>query len=1158
MHGQIKRLLECCQHVKAAQTYIAEVCDDKVYTLADVNGLATIDKGRMNDLSYLQAAAISRCILVQKESNITTNFKNNGQNVCENAVFHARRMNGTCGWKERSLLGKCQTDNVLHNKSLIISIRYPGMFLQSSLFLNICEIVGSDLMLNILLSYRMLVPEHILNISVEAESTKRTKDVDGSDYTYSICGALKRAILVMDGPDLGAAESKGESKPFVFIQCSGSVMYDSNLREQKDARKWCTIELSRHVMLYKDSFSRKFGFLASDLLGAVTKSFSQQRHFKWPNQDCAIKAEENKSGDSKTADRKNDNANLCAVPCVSELTLIPKIEPSAWMPDKIDHTITWKLLQYVLFDKGFTCTSFAERSKSVKAFIGTLATSTSKTAKPRRGSMLYGIYRLFQEFIINLARFDIRRTYWSMFRKVKASNSCLESSVSCDLVIRFVHKVVEEIVPEDLLGCPENFIRLKEVCKSVVILNKGEKLDMSQVMTGFRAKGCCWSRNSTGSLAKSQTCTILEYLCRIVFLILEHLVIPLLQRHFYITETNFTIYRLMYFLKAHWYKMIMSENIAYLSNVGSIEATQSFEKKGKLNATAMGIQDTDRGRTKGIRVRWVPKLTGMRPIMNCKTPSTCPLGVSKFRSYNDIMQLPFHALSANIRMSPELLGNGTLGYVGAFKSLKRWWIRFLRLIRLKKYTTDYLRLYVILADVSRCYDNIPHKGLLEALDRITLQGPMEFKHIYRRDLIKVASFTNTYSRRITVLSNKRSMNRTSEHERITYRNIGQFSICSRHANDYFSTTVSGGDVISSVRDLLSQFQISLPKISPDVYIRRKVGIPQGCCISPLLCSLFLAQGDMEENVKRLTETSRGNLFLRWIDDFIFISINEDDVMDMMKVLRNNSVFGVEMNHKCSIIHVDIPLKRDPAGVTQKYATDKHQVVSGGKCSNGRSSYGNAGETLIPKGSCTMETENSKNSEESQDFLWINSTFDFDIPGGHLNASLKPWKNNHASIRDSLSLSRMRSSTFMFAFMEQRLLGYLSNRLQHGLFTNARLNGTKCILQNAYITMRICIMKMKCAASALLQHFGGFVNCKYFGRLSHKLVGYAFMLVSRRGFVDKHIKLRRVLQLAVIYTLKPQWVSKLKNKFGLRLIRFIHSIEKKLKEEWPVLGDECFL
>ncbi|GIX65117.1 telomerase reverse transcriptase [Babesia caballi] len=920
-------------------------------------------------------------------------------------------------------------------------------------------------------------------------------------------------------------------------------------------------------MLYKDTFNNKFGFRHTDFLGAVIAFVASNKSAN----GLEPLLEARKYTRDMSGYVKSGLLDPGSVREVSD-TASPQVMSShvsasqASNKIKIDDSVVWQLLRFVLFDEGFVDSRFSERNKAVKSFIDGLRTDTGKTAKRGRSLMLVGIFKLFKDFLYNIITVDVRKTYWSCFGKLRFSCSKGASGLNPHHVVEFVHRIVNATVPCDLLGCESNFVRLKEVCVSLVVLNKGEKLDMAQVMQGFKATGCRWTLKCKGRLTKGQANTILQYICRLVFLILEHMVIPLLQRHFYITEANFSMCRLLYFSKVDWHRMVTVANDGYLSDMTILTAKQCH---GPAKTSTSRRQDTTLGnftketqssnfgeQCSSIRVRWIPKLSGMRPIMNCKATNVKRSSNLTHCSLNDIMQMPFQALKEHIRRKPQLLGNGILGYMSAFRSIKRWWVRFKRHLSLSSSDGDRVTLYVTLADLSRCYEHIQHGYLVKALKRIQVGGPLLFKRIFRRELINVASSTNSYSKRVTLLSGDSLSLSPLQVGSLISRSFGQFCICSRYANDYFSCTTSKSDVIRAVTELLTNFRLSLPKASSKDLIHPTIGIPQGCCISPLLCSLYLAQGDLNASIRRLTRSRTGNLLLRWIDDFIFISTRKDDTDEMLQILKNSSAFGVSINEKLFVRRLDLPILRKGSKTSGEETKSKDGLGSSKNCDTNTldANPNNCVPNVDNSSEWHSVTDASLPTSGSTLLSWINCSFGFDLVRGHLNATLKPWKNQLCSVRDSMNLSKMRFSTFMFALLEQRLLGYISNRLKHGLFTSVEINAPSCIMQNAYVVLRICTMKMVSAMSTLCQHFGGFINTKYFGKLAHKLVDHAVTLISLGGLEVRKHRTRQLLQLAVIYTLSPNWLRRLTGKFGRRRIKFVRSIERKLKDEWPSYGD----
>ncbi|GFE55917.1 telomerase reverse transcriptase [Babesia ovis] len=1111
-----------------AHDQLHEICGENIDYLSNKLGFDFISEVAYSDYRYLLAAAVTRSILIQREAPAPSGF-NRGHSA-EDAIEIPtdRTANDVSGKSTSASPGSRKSDYKIKPTSLMVSVRNSKAFLQSLFFLNINRFVGNDVLIGILHTHRMLVPYVMFKMSSCPEYAWLLQQALTPQESETLCRIYR---LLLHRMDLGVPCTNMDHRPLILIQCSGKVMYNNNFWPSNDTGpSWSDVVLSRHTIFYKDSFNRKFGFRPSDFLGAIIarlrgeymKGSNPQVHY-FNGLQC-----------------KHTNNQIQELDSHKTVGIMPFTFTKAQNdPSTAVNSAVWKIVLFILFDSRFFDRSYKERRNAIRSFLQGLQTP-DKPVKRGKSIMLRAIFCHFKTFLQNITYFDISKEYWSCFRHASMS-SAGTSSIDPRLIVRFVHNVVDATVPQHLLGCHSNFVRLKHLCHSIVVLNKGERLDMSQVMHGFKAVNCCWIPGSNNRITKGQTRTILGYISRIVFFLLEHMVIPLLQHHFYITETNFTMYRVHYFSKVKWHQMVMEANETYISEVDSMAPGDSTmdTSVARDSITCPFTRDVRRNSDPQhgtLRVRWIPKVSGMRPIMNCNSLGSRKTPYANLSSLNDMMHIPFHALRAYIHMNPRLLGNSILGYTGAFRSIKRWWSRFRKSIHLCNINKGHLTVYVTLADLSRCYERIQHVTLLRVLNKMEKNASMLFNMVYRRDLIRLASSSNSYSRRITVLSD--GLAPLFIHQKtLLSRTFGQVCIYSRHSKTSVSHKASMSDIIASVRSLLSH-KIALPKWNPSMLVQNGVGIPQGCCISPLLCSLYLAQGDFNPKVTDLTRPDTGNLLLRWIDDFIFISNNEADNQDMVRILRDPSTFGMAINDKLVTMRFDVPIlqtnsKVHPRGNKSILDTWFSRICDAANLD--RDLRGVPTGSSFPNGH-TLSS-------------WINCTFDFDFVRGRLNATLTPWKNHSCRIRDSLNLSRTRFSTFMFAFIEQRLLGYISNRLNHGLFTSMELNTPRCVMQNSYVVMRICMMKLLSATCAICRHFGGFTNARYIGRLAHKLIDHMVMLISRRADIRK-TGLRRLLQLAVVYTISPFWVSRLKRKFGRRRIRFVRSIERKFRHNWP--------
>lgn len=274
-------------------------------------------------------------------------------------------------------------------------------------------------------------------------------------------------------------------------------------------------------------------------------------------------------------------------------------------------------------------------------------------------------------------------------------------------------------------------------------------------------------------------------------------------------------------------------------------------------------------------------------------------------------------------------------------------------------------------------------------------------------------------------------------------------VCIVSRLDQCQISVTRNDLNEIIKTLLKTLTITLkPNGIGKVIMRQTCGIPQGCCISSFLCSLYMASKDKLIsklfNSKVVTRKNKitmvPNLLLRWIDDFIFISANKDDAMQMSKILLDAEVFDARVN--------------------------------------------------LDKLNANFEPYNKSQLE------WLGMKFSFDIANEKVNIEMEPWRNLSNVIRDSFSF-RISGNDFMQTILIDRLYGYLSNRLCHGLFSCSKINSNEYIIQNAYVIMRICMLKLVCGIDAIIFEFGGFINYNFIVDTIFNLIDHAMTLISRR-------------------------------------------------------------
>ncbi|EKX72633.1 conserved hypothetical protein [Theileria equi strain WA] len=971
--------------------------------------------------------AISKCIIVQEESEVEDRYADSllGCDLMKGVdeAIKKREAELNRHWKRQSILF-----NGIKEKGKDVTglyIQHPCEFFETSLGRAIVEYCGRKTIFNMLVFHRTFIPGQI----------ERPGTLDILDYINGVENDHSQLGDVLDGVLNGMQRFKIKKRcmhiprPDILIQCSGQLLLKmQSVPSTKEVcmqescfqrthvhkqKTWSEIIVFRNQILYSDSFNKKVGLPYSSIVGRINVE---------------------------------------------------------------DKQAVWRLLSMIL-TSGAICDrcTLTRRTEIANFFKIVPDERPGYRTMARHGTLKYGLYREFLDFLVRA-----KGIKWSSIIKVCKSTQVASASsnfrtVKVSRVYTFIKLVIKATISPTLLCGYHNYSRFLEVCFSLIRLNKGENITMAQVMHKFRVKGCTWS-NCGSFHSKGQTRTILNYLCRIIFFLLQYFIIPILRSHFYTTEASFSMYRLHYIRKVTWFKMVQHANKRLLNS-----------------STDFKLSTSDHG----IPLRWSPKQSGMRPIINCNIYTN-----NDRKSINAVMRPIHRALSLNCKLV-RVLGNGVLGFPRAHRKLQNWWFRFMRIIRNNNMKN--VNLYYLVADLSNCYGNIPHSELLRIVEGLPLVDVL-FSKVYRRNLVGNAPDVNSYGKFVELASATGTYSKNLAHiqkESLISGSHGSCVLVSKSSSNGF-TKVTRHEILRAVSSLLNLQHIHLPKTNNSRFIHSGIGVPQGCCISNILCSLFLA--DRDKNIAPLLESisSNGrklpNLLLRWIDDFLFVSTDQSTVQELYRRLYDG-VFGISLNLCKTNSNLDIFSKE-----------------------------GN------------LECSNSP-------LEWINSRFEFDIQKGLINVKLLPCKSQECKIRDTLCLASHSGFSFMFSFLEQRIIGYLTNKLCHKIYTSTKINSIDCILENSYTAMLICALKLYCALEVLVFDFGGFINAKYIYKLLCRLVYCTESLVARGGLKTQKYHLDKLLMMAFVHVFSREDThdGQSRRKFNLVMKKCnMHQVIRKLK------------
>ncbi|XP_022152578.1 telomerase reverse transcriptase isoform X3 [Momordica charantia] len=512
-------------------------------------------------------------------------------------------------------------------------------------------------------------------------------------------------------------------------------------------------------------------------------------------------------------------------------------------------------------------------------------------------------------------------------------------------VVSFIWAVCRSIVPADLLGTCSNWRILRRNISKFIKLRRFENFSLKQAMHKLKTSRfpflsnklslCCQNdevSNSMGtkvmhegySMQKEAVCIMKHNLMeRWIYWFFSHLVVPLIQAHFYVTETEFGKQDVYFFRKSIWEKFTKST------------ITNNFNDKGYRNLNDSAVRNILASRSFGFsKLRLCPKENGVRILANLKAYSRMPTeefyckdgqsrGVRvrkklhKFDYYKPVNYVlrDTHAVLKGIKLKEsELLGSSVFDYGDVYRKLRTF------LLGLKKAKASMPDLFLVVSDVSNAFDSVDQDKLLDVMKNVIVKDEYHLKQSYQMLCTTKTSWVH-------------------ENVMLTDPNISprcaspQFhSLHCVNVNQELSRSVQKKKLFSTLYEHVKRNVMQFDK---KFYLQGS-GIPQGSVLSSLLCSLYF--GDLERKVifpflGRVIESrtndlsvrqdcldisvsrssnegkiisNPGYMLLRFIDDFLFISTSKQLATHFLSRLqRGFREYNCYMNERKFGLNFDV-------------------------------------------------------------------------------------------------------------------------------------------------------------------------------------------------------------------------------------------------------------
>ncbi|XP_039406037.1 telomerase reverse transcriptase isoform X1 [Corvus cornix cornix] len=459
-------------------------------------------------------------------------------------------------------------------------------------------------------------------------------------------------------------------------------------------------------------------------------------------------------------------------------------------------------------------------------------------------------------------------------------------------VYMFVRECLDKVIPAELWGSNHNKCRFLKNVKVFISRGKFAKLSLQELMWRMRVNDCMWLRLGKGGhfVPADEHCFREELLAKFLYWLMDTYVVELLRSFFYITETMFQKNMLFYYRKLIWGK---------LQNIG---IRNHFVK---VQLRPLSSEEIETIRQKKFvpvasKLRFIPKPNGLRPIVKVSGVVE-PQALSresrekKMNHYNTQLKNLFSVLNYERTINASFMGSSVFGKDDIYKTWKQFVTKVL------ESGGEIPPFYCVKADVSKAYDAIPHKKLVEVISRVLKPEKRTVYCIRRYAVIMITpsgKAKRLYRRHVSTFKDfmpdmKQFVSQLQENASLQNAIVVEQSLT-------FNETSS-----SLFNFFLQMIHNSILEIGNRYYLQC-CGIPQGSILSTLLCSLFY--GDMEN--KLLSGIQQDGVLIRLIDDFLLLTPHLMKARTFLRTLATGiPEYGLLINPNKTVVNFpvdDIP------------------------------------------------------------------------------------------------------------------------------------------------------------------------------------------------------------------------------------------------------------
>ncbi|GAA95170.1 hypothetical protein E5Q_01825 [Mixia osmundae IAM 14324] len=601
-------------------------------------------------------------------------------------------------------------------------------------------------------------------------------------------------------------------------------------------------------------------------------------------------------------------------------------------------------------------------------------------------------------------------------------------------VKRFISRALAELLPVELLGGNSNVRRLQCRISALVYARLNQRFNLAFFLEGLRTTDLDWgfpqdtaARQQRGTA--SDSIKRQELLAELVLWICDSIVIDLLRTNFYATESSgYLQQRTLYYRHDDWQKLCSG-------------LTTDFTRELLTPLTKQDILRLARDENFACSdVRFVPKKSGMRPIVNLSSSRTLtytrpasvcrssrgPWLVRAQTSLNTKLRSAFRVLLLERSQKPASLGAGVLSNNDIYTKL----VAYRQSIQTADGSLPFV--FVVKTDFESAYDKMDQGKLMQLL----------------AEFVSGDRYTISRSSAVRPSSGKAQKRYVDS----AYRQDLEPQQADRI--DAFAETVRHGifiDGVVQIKETRKQvLQVLQRHICNNIvrfgsrFYRQTRGIPQGSVVSVILAHLLY--GNLE-NTELPFVRKPGNTLLRYLDDSLFLTTSRADAERYLRVMEQGSEsHGAYIGPDKTLINFDM-LQRD-------------------------------GVTSVPK------------LAVGEGLIWCGLRID--VRTLTVQPSTQLLRTTRAA--DSIKVDRIGHQG---RALLQSLLGTLKQRT-HILFNDSNLNGDHGVLSNLYTSFVMAAMRFHAIVRMWKPRKGH--DASFFCRILDQLVRFTFVSARSRAQV----------------------------------------------------------